>query len=155
MKVGKKCAILSPIRNNARIMQQSDSQLVHRLEAHGILPTSQRLEIARVLLAEPQHVSADQLLAMVLAAGGRVSKATVYNTLKLFSERGLVREVHVDPERVFYDSTTRPHHHLFNMDTGEITDIDPEEVAFSRLPDVPEGMEPAGVEVVLRVRGKH
>lgn len=135
-------------------MTQHATDLGRRLEAHGILPTAQRLEIARVLLAEPQHVSADQLLAKVLAAGGRVSKATVYNTLRLFSEKGLVREVHVDPERVFYDSTTAPHHHLFNLDTGELVDIPPEKVAFSRLPDLPADTVREGVEVIVKVRNR-
>lgn len=135
-------------------MTRHATDLARRLEAHGILPTAQRLEIARVLLAEPQHVSADQLLVKVLAAGGRVSKATVYNTLRLFSEKGLVREVHVDPERVFYDSTTAPHHHLFNLDTGELVDIPPEKVAFSRLPDLPADTVREGVEVIVKVRNR-
>lgn len=51
------------------------------------------------------------------------SKATVYNTLNLFRDRGLIREVIVDPKRVFYDPNTEPHQHLYSVDTGEITDI--------------------------------
>jgi DNA-binding transcriptional ArsR family regulator len=68
-------------------------------DKHGVLPTPQRLEVAEVLLARPQHLSADQILERLKDGGSRVSKATVYNTLNLFSDRGLVREVMVDPVR--------------------------------------------------------
>jgi len=126
--------------------------LAAQLEKHGVIPTPQRLEIAEVLLRRPQHLSAEQILAAVNRAAPRVSKATVYNTLKLFCEKGLVREVIVDPTRVFYDSTHGSHHHIYNVDTGELTDIDAGEVQFARLPTLPEGTREDGVEVIVRVR---
>ena len=55
--------------------------------------------------------------------GSRVSKATVYNTLNLFCERGLLRTVDVDPSRQYYDSSIESHHHFYNVDTGELIDI--------------------------------
>ncbi|MDJ0812395.1 MAG: Fur family transcriptional regulator [Woeseiaceae bacterium] len=124
------------------------------IEKHGILPTPQRVEVAGILLDKPQHLSAEQIIERLKAADSGVSKATVYNTLNLFSERGLIREVMVDPVRKFYDSTTRPHHHFYNVDTGELADIPDEEVAFGQLPELPEGTERESVEVLIRVRGK-
>lgn len=126
--------------------------LVKHLEHHGVIATPQRLEIAEVLFSRPQHLSADQILASVNREAPKVSKATVYNTLKLFCDKGLVREVIVDPTKVFYDSTCGNHHHIYNVDTGELMDIEPDEVAFSRLPQLPEGTHSDGVEVVVRVR---
>ena len=122
------------------------------LEQHGILPTPQRIEVAEVLLERPQHLSAEQIIERLKQAGSGVSKATVYNTLNLFGERGLVRELMVDPERKFYDSTTRPHHHFYNVDTGELVDIADEQVRFADLPALPEGTESESVEVLIRVR---
>jgi Fur family iron response transcriptional regulator len=123
------------------------------LKKHGVIPTPQRLEIAEVLFRRPQHMSADQIMAAVNRGDAiKVSKATVYNTLKLFSDKGLVREVIVDPARVFYDSTTGSHHHIYNVDSGELQDIPSHEVAFAKLPQLPEGMQPDGVEVIMRVR---
>lgn len=133
-------------------MFEHENSIAQRLEAHGVLPTAQRLAIARVLLERPQHLSADQLLAMVNANGGKASKATIYNTLRLFCDKGLIREVIVDPSRVFYDSTTGPHHHFYNVDTGELTDIPEDSVGFSRLPILPEGTREDGVDVVVRLR---
>ena len=132
----------------------SRSEIISLFEQCGILPTPQRLEVADILLKKPQHMSADQIIDRLREAGSGVSKATVYNTLNLFAERGVVREVMVDPVRKFYDSTTHPHHHFYNVDTGELADIPDEQVAFERLPALPEGTERESVEVLIRVRGR-
>ncbi len=122
------------------------------LEAHGISATRQRREIARVLLAQAQHLTAEQLMEQLSHLGHGISKATVYNTLKLFVERGLLREVHVDATRTVYDTTTAPHHHFLNVDTGELSDIPSDQVAFSELPVLPEGTVSDGVDVIVRLR---
>ena len=120
----------------------------------GILSTPQRLEIARILLARPQHLSADQIIESLRSRNSAVSKATVYNTLKLFSEHGLVKEVMVDPVRKFYDSTTHPHHHFYNVDTRELSDISDAQVSFEDFPDMPYGTERDSVEVLIKVRNR-
>ena len=122
------------------------------LRSHGILPTQQRLMIARVLFSKHQHYSADQVMTSVNEGRDRVSKATVYNTLGLFARNGLVREVIVDPTRVFYDPNTDNHHHFYNVDTGELMDIDSSALQISELPELPEGTVAAGVDVIIRVR---
>lgn len=124
------------------------------MEKHGILPTPQRMEIAAVLLERPQHLSADQIIERLRSADSAVSKATVYNTLNLFSAHGLIREVMVDPVRKFYDSTTRPHHHFYNVDSGELFDIPDNQVRFAELPGLPEGTSQESVEVLIRVRNE-
>ncbi|MGD8573741.1 MAG: transcriptional repressor, partial [Gammaproteobacteria bacterium] len=79
---------------------QSSEQIAELLQNRGVSPTAQRMEIARVLLSRPQHLSADQILARVNRDCPLVSKATVYNTMKVFAQKGLVREVTVDRNRV-------------------------------------------------------
>jgi Fur family iron response transcriptional regulator len=130
-----------------------DRDAVHELlQAHHIQPTQQRVEIAQILFARSQHLSAEQVLAAVNREEAVVSKATVYNTLGLFASKGLVREVIVDPSRVFYDSNTRPHHHFYNVDTGTLIDIEAGQVAIGDLPELPKGTVPDGVDVIIRVR---
>ena len=124
------------------------------LERHGVRPTTQRLRIAEMLLDPPRHVTAEQILATLRQSPARVSKATVYNTLKLFVDHGLLRPIHVDPERCVYDSMVAPHHHFQDLDTGEMTDIPPEALRIAEMPALPPGMELAGVEVVIRLRRK-
>jgi len=122
------------------------------LRAHGIGPTHQRLEIARALLARHQHMSADDILAAVNQRHAETSKATVYNTLKLFLEKGLIREVIVDRSKIFYDSNTALHHHLYDIERCTLRDIDSNSVQVSGLPPLPEGMATVGVDVIVRVR---
>jgi Fur family iron response transcriptional regulator len=124
------------------------------LEQRGIRPTSQRVKVAEILLTSPRHLTAEQILVALRDATGHVSKATVYNTLNLFVEQGLAREIHADPERCVYDSTMAPHHHFQNVDTGEMTDIRPDDLSFARLPPLPPGTEIESVDVVIRVRRK-
>jgi len=121
---------------------------------HGITPTLQRVEIAQILFAKPQHLSAEDVLTMVNKTSIQVSKATVYNTLGLFAKEGLIHEVIVDPTKVFYDPTTVPHHHFYNVDTGSLMDIDADTVVLGRLPDLPQGTTAAGVDVIIRVRSE-
>ncbi|MEZ5564475.1 MAG: Fur family transcriptional regulator [Gammaproteobacteria bacterium] len=122
------------------------------LRAHGVQPTPRRIEIGQLLLAGPGHFSADQILQQLRSEGSRISKATVYNTLNLFSRAGIIREVAVNPSRLVYDSTTTRHHHFLIEDTGELVDIDPSEVELRQLPCLPEGTHAASVEVIIRVR---
>jgi Fur family iron response transcriptional regulator len=124
------------------------------LEQRGIRPTAQRVKVAEILLTSPRHLTAEQILLTLREATGHVSKATVYNTLNLFVEQGLAREIHADPERCVYDSTMAPHHHFQNVDTGEMTDIRPDDLSFARLPPLPPGTEIESVDVVIRVRRK-
>ncbi len=133
-------------------MQDNDDALIDLLKLHDISPTSQRLEIARILLARPQHLSADQVLASVNASLPVVSKATVYNTLGLFAKKGLVREVIVDPSKVFYDSNVEPHFHFYNTDSGELTDIPNDSIKLSQIPDMPKGCSLDSVDVIVRIR---
>jgi Fur family iron response transcriptional regulator len=122
------------------------------LRSHGITPTHQRIEIAFVLFEQREHLCADQILALVNTRHAETSKATVYNTLKLFLEKRLVRELIVDPSKVFYDPNTAPHHHFYDMDSGELTDIPADSVRVEGLPALPPGVVAEGVDVIVRTR---
>ena len=132
----------------------SRKEIVQKLKRYGVMPTSQRIEVASILLARPQHLSADQIIDKLNSRCSCVSKATVYNTLKLFSQQGLVKELNVDSSRKFYDSTTHAHHHFFHVESGKLTDIPDSQVSIKGLPPLPRGTEQESVEVLIRVRNK-
>src|SRR5207245_10316616 len=94
--------------------RENIAQLLRR---HGITPTHQRIEIAHALFTRREHLSADQILALVNSRYAEASKATVYNTLKLFLEKKLIRELIVDPAKVVYDPNTEPQPHLYDLVT--------------------------------------
>ncbi|OOZ41331.1 transcriptional repressor [Solemya pervernicosa gill symbiont] len=131
---------------------QVETDFRELLREYDISPTQQRLEIAQLMLSEPQHLSADQVMAMLTGSEQHVSKATVYNTLGLFARKGLIREVVVDPTRLFYDTNTSRHHHFYNVDTSELTDVPADGFQVSALPEAPAGTEIEGVEVIVRLR---
>lgn len=137
------------VRNVPRLDEDEAASL---LKSRGISPTRQRVQVAAVLLARPQHLSAEQLLRLVNAREESVSKATVYNTLGLFARKGLVREVVVDRARVFYDSNAGEHHHIYDLDAGTLTDLDCGEIAVDGLPRLPSGVELDGVDIIVRIR---
>ncbi|MBC7944567.1 MAG: transcriptional repressor [Burkholderiales bacterium] len=122
------------------------------LRRNGINPTHQRIEIAHALYSRCEHMSADQVMAIVNERHPETSKATVYNTLNLFAEKKLVREVVIDPSKLFYDPNMSDHHHLFDVTTGQITDIDAANISVAGLPALPDGMIAEGVDIVVRVR---
>jgi Fur family iron response transcriptional regulator len=123
-----------------------------RLRSHGIAPTHQRIEIANALFSRCEHQSADQIMATVNVFHSETSKATVYNTLRLFLKKGLVREVIVDPSKIFYDPNTAPHHHFYNLASGELTDIPADALQVSGLPTLPAGMMAESIDVIVRIR---
>jgi|SRR5579864_8271500 len=125
-----------------------------RLSDCGIRPTAQRVRIATLLLSAPQHLSAEQILASLREAGARVSKATVYNTLNLFAEHGLIRQLSVDGSRAWFDSNVAAHYHFHDLDSGSLIDVPVPAVEFSRLPPPPPGTEVAGIDLVIRLRKK-
>jgi Fur family iron response transcriptional regulator len=125
-----------------------------RLQACGIRVTAQRTQIAELLLGAPQHLSAEQITEALRGRGLEVSKATVYNTLNLFAARGLIRQLAVDDTRSWFDSNVQPHYHFHDEATGALTDVALPEVEFSRLPRIPEGMEVASLDLVIRLRPK-
>jgi len=130
------------------------SDVVSMLQYFKISPTRQRVEIAEFLFQRPQHLSAEKILDGVTQDGNRVSRATVYNTMGLFSNKGVVREVLIDRERVFYDSNPKVHQHLYNVDTGELTDIYDAEVDMIAEPELAEGLRIVDTDVVFKVTSK-
>jgi Fur family iron response transcriptional regulator len=134
------------------MQKHSLEEITAMLRAHGIGPTAQRVEIAQALFSRCEHLSAEEVFSIVNVDSSCVSKATVYNTLGLFAERGLIREVIADPTRIFYDPNTSPHHHFYDTTTGKLLDIPADEVKIMILPSLPEGMSMEGVDVIVRVR---
>ena len=138
-------------------MQKNDSTsaVPQRLRQAGVIPTTQRLLIARELFEDHGHFSAQQLYQRVNKTCRRVCRATVYNTLNLFVNRGLVREVAVNGNCTFYDTNLQPHYHIYNIDTGELLDVDPESVVFKTLPVLPAGTRRENIELLIRVRNQN
>ena len=130
------------------------NDIISMLQHFKISPTRQRVEIAEFLFQRPRHLSAEKILDGVTGEGNRVSRATVYNTMGLFSQKGVVREVLIDRERVFYDTNSKVHQHLYNVDTGELSDVYGVDVGMTIKPELPDGLRIIGTDVVFKVTSK-
>jgi Fur family iron response transcriptional regulator len=123
-----------------------------RLAKAGLRPTRQRLELASLVFGKGErHLSAESLHGEATKANVSVSLATVYNTLRHFTERGLLREVLVAPGKVYFDTNASDHHHFFFEGNGELIDIPADHVTLSKLPPPPAGMELSRVDVIIRL----
>ena len=89
----------------------------------GIQPSAQRVAVADYVLYTTDHPSADRVWAEVKRGFPMLSRATVYNTLNLFIEKGLLRELVLAEGRVLFDPKLDPHHHFLDEETGEIVDV--------------------------------
>jgi Fur family transcriptional regulator, iron response regulator len=130
----------------------SRETIAELLRSHGISPTHQRIEIAHALVERGEHLSADQVLARVNARHAEASKATVYNALRLFVEKGLIRELVIESTKTVYDPNTMPHHHLYDVQSGQLTDIPADGVSVVGLPPLPPGTVAEGVDIIVRTR---
>lgn len=139
--------LLTPITHSA-------ADIATILRTHDVNPTSQRVSVAHALFSRQTHLSAEDVFRIVNSEERQVSKATVYNTLGLLAEKGVIREVIADPTKIFYDPNVAPHHHFFDEVTGELTDIDAHGVEVIGLPTPPPGTSVQGVDVIVRLRQK-
>lgn len=119
------------------------------LREHGIQPSAQRLAVAGYVLATHEHPSADRVWKRVSKTFPMISRATVYNTLHLFVEKGLLRELHLSPDSVVFDPRLEAHHHLIDEDTGVIHDVPWGKVRVTKI-DRLAGFEIHDYQVVMR-----
>ena len=122
------------------------------LRESGLRPTRQRLFLAKLLFdGTDRHVRAEQLHGEALAAGFRVSLATVYNTLHQFTKVGLLREAVVESGRAYFDTNISDHHHFYYEESGELRDVPADQLSIERLPDPPAGKTLKRVNVILHL----
>lgn len=135
-------------------MNAADSQeLIARLERHDVRPSAQRLAIASYVLATEDHPSADVVWSQVKANFPMVSRATVYNTLQLFTEKGLLKQLVIAEGNVVFDPRVEPHHHFVDDETGKIEDIPWTALKVGRIDEL-EGLQVRDYMVVVRGRRK-
>ncbi len=102
--------------------------IIERCEARGLRMTGQRRVIARVLEESPDHPDAEVLYARACAVDPKISLATVYRTVKLFDESGILDKLEFGDGRARYEDAERTHHdHLIDIETGQVIEfVDPD-----------------------------
>ncbi len=125
------------------------NEVIKQLEASGIQPSAQRVAVAEYVLVTDEHPSADHVFSTVSANFPMISRATIYNTLNLFVEKGLLRELYISPGKVVFDPVMSKHHHFIDEETGAIKDIEWKQLKVSNLDKLTE-FEVNDYQVILR-----
>lgn len=136
-------------------MAEAGPDIEMRLRDCGLRPTRQRVALADLLFAKgDRHLTVEELHEEATSAGVPVSLATVYNTLHQFTEAGMIRVLAVEGARTYFDTNISDHHHFFVEGRNEVLDIPVSGIEIGNLPQPPEGMEIAHVDVIIRLREK-
>ena len=120
----------------------------------NVTPTKQRLDLARLIFAKKQHFTAADLISLADKNGLNISMATVYNTLSLLEDKGMLKTINIDNELKFYDTNLENHHHLYNTTMSTLTDIAHDRVTFAELPELPKNLEIESTELLIKVKNK-
>lgn len=127
------------------------SAVVARLVEKGLRPSAQRVAIAAYVLDTDHHPTADEIWQATSKLLPVLSRATVYNTLRLFVDHGLLRELVLRQGQRVYDPNLDEHHHFIDEETGRIYDLPLESVDVAPTPAIP-GFEVRRVTITLHGR---
>lgn len=125
-----------------------------RLKEHGINPSAQRVAIGQYVLCTDRHPTAEEVLKRVSRKFPIVSRATVYNTLNLFVEKGLLRRFSLPNGNIVFDSHVEDHHHFIDESTGIIYDVPWEAIQVSNVEGL-HGFQVEEYQVVMKGRKTH
>tara|TARA_B100001059_G_scaffold176865_1_gene177400 strand:+ start:247 stop:645 length:399 start_codon:yes stop_codon:yes gene_type:complete len=120
----------------------------------NVTPTKQRLDLAQLIFSKKQHFTAADLISMADTNKLNISMATIYNTLSLLEDKGMLKTINIDNELKFYDTNLENHHHLYNTTMSTLTDIAHDKVTFAELPELPKTLEIESTELLIKVKNK-
>ena len=128
------------------------SKAIKTLQKNNVRPTKQRMILAKLLFEkETKHISAEELYDEVKNDDRKISLATIYNTLKQFSQIGLIREIVVDQNKSLYCTNNESHYHLYIEDEGKIVDIPKKNIDLN-IPAIPACLKLHNIDVIVRIR---
>ena len=125
-----------------------------KLRASGLRPTKQRLAICKILFnrKETFHFTIDQLKKIAEKnTKKKISLATLYNTVHAFEKKGYLKEISLKGNKTFFDTNIKNHHHFFDEETLQLTDIKNESISIKNLPNIPNGKKIKDIEVTIKI----
>ena len=125
-----------------------------KLRASGLRPTKQRLALCKILFdrKETFHFTIEKLKQIAeRESKKKISLATLYNTVHAFKKMRYLKEISLKGNKIFFDTNTKNHHHFYDEDSSELTDIKNENVFVKNLPNAPNGKKIKEIEITIRV----
>ena len=132
-----------------------NAEFIDKLRSSGLRPTKQRILLAKKLFERDKtfHFTVETLNQEVNKNGpSKISLATIYNTVEAFTKAGHIKEILTSKSKSYYDTNIKSHHHFYDEETKELTDIDYNLVKLSKVPKAPKGKKIKNLEVVIRLQ---
>ena len=130
----------------------TDNVIRRRLEAAGVRPTRQRVDLGRTIFgAGDRHFTAEMIYEETRSIRFAPTRGTIYNTLNEFARFGLLREIALYDAKLWYDTKTGPHFHFYSEDTEELSDILDEWLPRIDIP-APEGTRITAIDIIVRLK---
>ncbi|MDA9180822.1 transcriptional repressor [Pelagibacteraceae bacterium] len=149
--------IINKVSNNTSFMNQNN-EIVNKLRSSQLRPTKQRIRIAEFLFKREKtfHFTVEKLNKIINKKDNseKVSLATIYNTIDAFKKAGHVKQILTNNNTSYFDTNVSSHHHFYDDETNELTDINYNDIEVNMLPTAPKGKRIKNVEVVISLQ-KH
>ena len=129
--------------------------IANKLRTSGLRPTKQRILIAKNLFERDKtfHFTVETLNREINKIGNKkISLATIYNTVEAFKKAGHLKKILTSNTKSYYDTNIRSHHHFYDDETKELTDIDYQKVKLSKIPNPPKGKKIKNLEVLISLQ---
>ena len=135
-----------------------NTEIVNKLRSSKLRPTKQRIKIAEFLFNREKtfHFTVEKLNKIINKKDNleKISLATIYNTVDAFKKAGHLKEILTNNNTSYFDTNISSHHHFYDHETNELTDINFNEVEVTKLPHAPKGKKIKDVEVIISLQ-KH
>ena len=133
-----------------------NSEIVNKLRSSKLRPTKQRIRIAEFLFKREKtfHFSVENLNKNLNKKDNseNISLATIYNTVDAFKKAGHLKEILTNNNTSYFDTNISSHHHFYDNQTNELTDINFSDIEVKKIPNAPKGKKIKNVEVIISLQ---
>ena len=133
-----------------------NSEIVNKLRSSKLRPTKQRIRIADFLFKRQKtfHFTVENLNKIINKKDNseNISLATIYNTVDAFKKAGHLKEILTNNNTSYFDTNISSHHHFYDDQTNELTDINFNDVEVTKVPHAPKGKKIKEVEVIISLK---
>jgi len=133
-----------------------NNEIVNKLRSSKLRPTKQRIRIAEFLFKREKtfHFTVEKLNKIISKKDNveKISLATIYNTIDAFKKAGYVKEILTNNNTSYFDTNVSSHHHFYDDETNELTDINYNEIEVAKVPHAPKGKKIKDVEVIISLQ---
>ena len=132
-----------------------NTEIVNKLRLSKLRPTKQRIKIAEFLFNREKtfHFTVEKLNKIMNKKDAeKISLATIYNTIDAFKKAGHLKEILTNNNTSYFDTNISSHHHFYDDQTNELTDINFNDIEVTKVPQAPKGKKIKDVEVIISLQ---